>query len=67
MYLARVQNQLATMSLTRLGATIWCCVVDAGDSGVTESTRISANSKQFAHRGSFSPLVARLGNPEDTH
>ena len=66
MYLPRVQDQLTTSSLK---AIVWSCVKGA------EGACIRPISKQFAHRGSFSPLCARLAvglvaslrNPEDTY
>ena len=67
MYLARVQNQIAT---TAPQAPVWSCAMVLGCG--REATR--PVSKQFAHRGSFSSLCARsfslnarLGNPEDTY
>ena len=62
MYLARVQDQPATLSPK---ATVWSCVSMLGG----ETPVIS---KQFAHRGTRSiclcaRFAASLRNPEDRH
>jgi hypothetical protein len=66
MYLTRLQDQL---TMTSPQAMVWSCAMVT--EGGREGSPVKAISKQFAHRGSFSILCARLsarlGNPEDTY
>jgi hypothetical protein len=71
MFVARIQDQLATNAITAMG---WCAVSANGEGLAYRALRggstAAASFSKIAHRGSFSGLCvtkpARLGNPEDT-